>query len=201
MADVYTLMREREQLQGEIKDLQTDMTDLQQRVDALKAQNEGLYRMLRQRANKDRKTPQSGSGYVIRYAEQRQDRITMLRLGICKQTEQMYPSWRIRVQTPYKGDDPAVIKQAVLHDLEQYGYDCLVEPVDDMFDDLDKLLATHPVFRVLLRAVPGDYWECDVYSLVYFGALDMRSEYDIAHLDPRKPEYGGAKGANHEKDE
>ena len=91
MADtVYTLMRERKQLQSEIQDLQMDMTNLQQRIEALQAQNEGLYRMLKQSANKDRKTPQSGSGYVIRYAEQRQDKITMLRLGKCRQTEQIH---------------------------------------------------------------------------------------------------------------
>lgn len=48
MADtVYTLMRERKQLRSEIQDLQMDMTNLQQRIEALQAQNEGLYRMLK----------------------------------------------------------------------------------------------------------------------------------------------------------
>lgn len=142
--------------------------DAKERVNALERQNEALYRMLRQSANKDRKEPQSGSGYIKKGAEERFDRILVDKGGVFRrELRQSDPirAWKTRFQTPYKGDEPAAVLDAILHDFQGFGV--LVEPVDVSAATLEELTADKKIYRILLREVPGDYWECDVYSLDY----------------------------------
>lgn len=141
---------------------------LKERVEALQRQNEALYRMLRQSANKDRKEPQSGSGYTRRAAEERYDRILIDKGGVFRKElrqSDAIRTWKTRFQTPYTGAEPAAILEAVLHDFQAFGV--IMEPVDVSAAVLDEVMADKQIYRILLREVPGDYWECDVYSLCY----------------------------------
>lgn len=147
--------------------------ELKSRVNALERLNSTLLRITRENANKARKQPRKGSGYVFKTAEERWERIFLNPGGIFRpeiKTSDPFSCWKIVYETPYPldmGSDD--VKTAILTDLQNLGLpEPWKEPVmlrnDEFFRELKE---QDIIFRIALRATGNsNFWEVNMYSTV-----------------------------------
>lgn len=149
-----------------------DKEEFKARIEALERLNSTLLRMIKEEANKERKMPRKRSGYVLKTAEERWERVFYNQGDFAHpdvRSSQPVQCWKLTYETPYsvKFENFEDVRTAILSDLDRYE---IPEPLDEPVpyyrnDELEAALYDHPIFRILLKRQAEGFWNVIIYSV------------------------------------